>query len=214
MLSSETSHARGKSLAAFKAAWLLLPLLLLFPAARAQGQDTPAVAESQDAEAQPQRPRRDGANLLMRLNLTPEQRAQLREIRRGSVPQERAFQRRLNAARRALDEAIYSDEASEALVEDRARELSQAQAALARLRAQTELRVRRVLTAEQLQSFRDLRQRARLRQRAQRRRALRNRQQQQPLQSAPAQSPSLRPQAQPAATPGQPRPQRPARRRP
>jgi Spy/CpxP family protein refolding chaperone len=128
------------------------------------------------------------------------------------VEQERAFQRRLNAARRALDEAIYADEVSEALVEERARELSQAQAALVRLRAQTELRVRRVLTAEQLQAFRDLRQGARLRQRAQRRQALRD----QRRQPGPAASPALRPEARPGTTPGQQSPslRRPARRRP
>ncbi len=214
MIPFETRPARGKPLAVLSAARLLLPLLLLFPAApsaRAQGQDAPP-AESPEAEAGPRRPRRDAANLLLRLNLTPEQRAQLREIRRGSVPQERAFQRRLNAARRALDEAIYADEVSEALVEERARELSQAQAALVRLRAQTELRVRRVLTTEQLQSFRDLRQGARLRQRAQRRRALRNQRQ----QPGPAAGPALRPEAQPGTTPGQQSPslRRPARRRP
>lgn len=199
MTFSDTRHARGKSLAplaSLLAAWLLLPLLLLSAAssARAQEQDPPPDA-AQEVLNRPRRPRRDGANLLMRLNLTPEQLTRLREIRRESEQQLRAFTRRLNAARRALDEAIYADEVSETLVEDRARELSQAQAALVRLRAQTELRVRRVLTAEQLQSFRDLRQRARLGQRAQRRRALRVQRQ----QTGPGQRPS---------------PQTPARRRP
>ena len=151
MTLSETRHARGKSHAAFFAAWLLLPLLLLSPAApsaRAQVQDA-RPDEPQEALAQPRRPRRDGANLLMRLNLTPEQLTRLREIRRESEQEARAGARRVNAARRALDEAIYADEVNEAIVEERARELSQAQAALVRLRAQTELRVRRVLTAEQ-----------------------------------------------------------------
>jgi Spy/CpxP family protein refolding chaperone len=215
MISYETLHARGKPLAALFAAWLLLPLLLLSaaaPSARAQGQDA-RPDDSQEGEALPQqRPRRGGANLLLRLNLTPEQLAQLREIRGQSVPQERALLRRLNAARRALDEAIYADEVSDALVEERTAELSQALTALARLRAQTELRVRRVLTAEQLRSFRDLRQRARQRQRAQRRLDRRNRRQQ---QSGPAGRPALRPEAPANTTPGQrPAPQPPAGRRP
>jgi len=93
----------------------------------------------------------------------------MREIREQSVPQARELTRRLNQARRALDESIYSDATDEALVEQRAREFSEAQAALVRLRAQTELRVRRVLTPEQLQTFRDLRVSARRQQRIQRR---------------------------------------------
>ncbi len=197
MIPYETRHARGKPLAALFAAWLLLPLLLLFLAAtpaRAQGQDA-RPDEPQEGEARPQRPRAEGVNLLRRLNLTPEQHTQLREIRQQSVPQERVFMRRLNAARRALDEAIYADEVSDAIVEERAREMSQAQAALVRLRAQTELRVRRVLNAEQLRSFRDLRQRARLRQRTQRRLERRNQQ--------PPGGPAQRPEGPSNTPPGQ-----------
>jgi Spy/CpxP family protein refolding chaperone len=209
MIPYEPGHARGKPLAALFAAWLLLPLLLLSPAAtpaRAQVQDA-RPDEAREGEALPRRPRRERNNLLLRLNLTPEQLAQLREIRGQSVPQERALVRQLNAARRALDEAIYADEVSEPLVEERAREVSQALAALSRLRAQTELRVRRVLNAEQLRSFRDLRQRARQRQRAQRRLNRQN-QRRQP-------APAIRPEGPPNTTPGQrPAPQTPARRRP
>lgn len=120
--------------------------------------------------------RRAERALLARLNLTPEQRARLREIRRQSEPEARALTRRLNQARRALDEAIYSEETDEAAVEQRAREMADAQAAVVRLRALTELRVRRVLTPEQLQTFRALRREA-LRQRLlQRRQAAKSRQ--------------------------------------
>ncbi len=111
----------------------------------------------------------DAASLLSQLNLSAAQVAQMREIREQSVPQARELTRRLNQARRALDESIYSDTADDALVEQRAREVSEAQAALVRLRAQTELRVRRVLTPEQLQTFRDLRLDARRQQRIRRR---------------------------------------------
>jgi Spy/CpxP family protein refolding chaperone len=84
-------------------------------------------------------------------------------------PEARELTRRARLARRALDEAIYSDAVEEALVEQRTRELAAAQAALMRLRAATELKVRRVLTAEQLRSFRELRRQAALRQLMQRR---------------------------------------------
>jgi hypothetical protein len=84
----------------------------------------------------------------------------MRSIQSESVPQAQQLNRQLNQARRALDEAIYSDNVDEALIEQRARDVAEAQAALVRFRAQTELRVRRILTPEQLQTFRNLRQEA------------------------------------------------------
>jgi len=137
-------------------------LLLCAPRSLAQNaarQQPPEEAAPADASA----------SLLSELNLTAAQVAQMREIREQSVPQARELTRRLNQARRALDESIYSDALDEALVEQRAREVSEAQAALVRLRAQTELRVRRVLTPGQLQTFRDLRISARRQQRIRRR---------------------------------------------
>jgi periplasmic protein CpxP/Spy len=137
-------------------------LLLHSPSASAQNatqQQPPDEAPAADA----------AASLLSQLNLTTAQVSQMREIREQSVPQAKELTRRLNQARRALDESIYSDTMDEALVEQRAREVAEAQAALVRLRAQTELRVRRVLTPEQLQTFRDLRISARRQKRIERR---------------------------------------------
>lgn len=110
-----------------------------------------------------------GPNLMQRLNLSREQRLRLREIRRQSEPELRELARRHRRARLALDEAIYADDADEALVEQRSRELSAAQSALTLLRASNELKIRRVLTAEQLQLFRALRREAQRRQMLQRR---------------------------------------------
>lgn len=162
-LLSRLASLRPRAAAASLA--LALSTFCLTPDARAQEPQAPAQPETAPA------PRRPGqaANLLLRLNLSPEQLRQLREVRRQSEPEARALTRRLNLARRALDEAINADALDEALVEERTREFTAAQAALARLRAQTELRVRRILTPEQLRAFRDLRQQARLRQRAARR---------------------------------------------
>ena len=137
---------------------------LLFSAAAGARAQTPA----QEGAAAPANPN-DPASLLTQLNLSPEQTAQMRSIQGESVPQARALNQRLNQARRALDEAIYSDAVDEALIEQRARDVAEAQAALVRLRAQTELRVRRVLTPEQLQTFRRLRFEARRRQQQMRR---------------------------------------------
>jgi Spy/CpxP family protein refolding chaperone len=183
---------------AFK--WLVLALLLLLaclPKARAQEQDA---QPAQQGDVRQQGVGR-GNNLMQQLNLTPEQRVQLREIRRQDEPETRAITRRVRLARRALDEAIYSDASNEALIEQRTRELSDAQAALLRLRAATELKVRRILTPEQLQSFRNLRLEAQRRQALQRR--LRNKGQQ-PSPGTLNQNPSGT--NAPADTPREPRP--------
>lgn len=133
-------------------------LALLFSAAASARAQAPAPPQ-EGAAAQPNP--NDPVSLLTQLNLSPEQTAQMRSIQTESVPQARALNQRLNQARRALDEAIYADAVDEALIEQRSRDVAEAQAALVRLRAQTELRVRRVLTPEQLQTFRRLRLEAR-----------------------------------------------------
>lgn len=138
----------------------------------------PCVAVEAQEQAEPPAPQgagRRSLNLVQRLNLSHEQRRRLREIRQQSEPEARELARRLRLARRALDEAIYADATDDALIEQRARELSQAHSALTLLRASTELKVRRVLTGEQLRLFRNLRRQAQRRQMLQRRmnRALR-----------------------------------------
>ena len=132
-----------------------LALLLLPQRAAAQAEDARPGRQGPAA-----RPAARGGNLMRRLNLSPEQRLRLREIRRQGEPETRELARRVRLARRALDEAVYADAADEALVEQRARELAAAQAALIRLRASTELKVRGVLTPEQLRAFRELRRQA------------------------------------------------------
>ena len=157
--------APGKVLAAAKvpaAAAFGLALALFPPCAGARAQGAAQLprpgAGAQQQPPPPARPR--GDNLMRRLNLTPEQRRQLRRIRRQGEPETRELTRRVRLARRALDEAIYSDAVEESLVEQRSRELADAQAALVRLRATTELKVRRLLTPGQLQTFRELRMQA------------------------------------------------------
>ncbi|HEX8097133.1 MAG TPA: hypothetical protein VF507_03820, partial [Pyrinomonadaceae bacterium] len=78
-------------------------------------------------------------------------------IREQTKEDRQAVNQRLRKAERDLDEAIYADDASEAAIEQRARELGEAHAASARLRARTELNIRRVLTPEQLNTLRTLR---------------------------------------------------------
>jgi Spy/CpxP family protein refolding chaperone len=155
----------GGGRAPFAPALLVLAVLLVLQVqqARAQSAQQPAQPDAPQAVQQEgaRRPGRAAGNALMkRLNLTPEQRERLREIRRQREAEARELTRRVRQARRALDEAIYADTVDEALVEQRTRALSEAQAAALRLRAATELKVRGVLTPEQLRAFRQLRRQA------------------------------------------------------
>lgn len=134
---------------------ILLALLLLgFSAAstRAQGGDSMPPGEAEQNAVN------QGGELGRVLGLTREQFAKIRMIRQQHQEERRLAGERLRNAQRALDEAIYSENiSSEALVEERARELAAAQAATIRLRALTELGIRRVLTPEQLTILRTLR---------------------------------------------------------
>lgn len=144
-------------------------VLLALSATDARAQDASSPSAQQEGAASAQTNPNDTAGLLKQLNLSPEQVTQIRTIQTESVPQAKDLTQRLNRARRALDMSIYSDAADESLIEQRVRDVADAQAALLRLRAQTELRVRRVLTPEQLQTFRRLRFEARREQQEMRR---------------------------------------------
>lgn len=115
--------------------------------------------ESERERRQPEGGRR-GDGLMERLNLSPEQRAQIRTIRQQTHAEGRLITQRVRQSRRALDEAIYSDDADESVIEARARDLAAAQADGVRLRALTELRIRRLLTPEQLGTLREIRRQA------------------------------------------------------
>ena len=156
-----------KSLVAVSCGFAFALLAPSAPGARAQNPATTPAQQQEGAAAQVNP--NDPATVLGQLNLSSEQVGQMRAIQGESVPQAKILNQRLNRARRALDEAIYSDTVDEPLIEQRVRDVAEAQAALVRLRAQTELRVRRVLTPEQLQTFRQLHQQALLEQQQKRR---------------------------------------------
>lgn len=136
--------------------------------------NAPALAQGGDPAEQPQRdtavvPRPGGQDSvggrrndpLRALNLSPDQLREIRAIREQNREEWRAVRFRLAEAHRALDAAIYSDQINEALIEERAREVGAAQAAVARMRAVTEVRIRRVMTPEQLNTLRIMREQAR-----------------------------------------------------
>ena len=93
---------------------------------------------------------------LENLQLTGEQRAAIRAIRIANRDEQMALNQRLRQANRALEDALDADYPNEALIEQRVKELGEAQAAVVRLRVRRELRIRRVLTPAQQATLREL----------------------------------------------------------
>ena len=125
----------------------------------------PAAANSVSAQTaqqaavvpEPQQP----GDLIRQLNLTPEQREQIRAIREDKQAERAAINQQLRESNRALQEALDTDNPDEAVVEQHVREVAAAQASAMRMRILTELRIRRVLTAEQRTILKSLQQQAR-----------------------------------------------------
>ncbi|MDT7540955.1 MAG: periplasmic protein CpxP/Spy [Acidobacteriota bacterium] len=151
-----------------------LPLLLMLAfasRASAQGvalgqQQSPAPSAVTSQEQTPQ-PNQGQLELIRALNLTPEQRAQIAQIRQETEEQSRQINVRVRRARRALEQAIYADHADESVVQQRSKDVADAEAARVQMRADAELKVRRVLTPEQFATFRELRRQAQVTQRRQ-----------------------------------------------
>ena len=95
---------------------------------------------------------------IQELRLTPEQRQQIRAIREEMQEERASVNQRLREANRALQEALESDNPDEGLLQQKARDLAEAQAGQIRLRVLSEVRIRRVLTPEQRVLLRELRQ--------------------------------------------------------
>jgi Spy/CpxP family protein refolding chaperone len=88
------------------------------------------------------------------LCLEDDQRKKIRQINQEMKEQLDVARRRLLFAQRALDEAIYgNNDTTEAIIEQRARDLGSAQAEFARIRSIIDLRIRRVLTQDQVNRF-------------------------------------------------------------
>ncbi len=113
----------------------------------------------QPSEA-PMAQRNFGGDPIRQLNLTPEQREQIRSIREQGRAERTVVNQRLGEASRALEEVLDSDSPDETVVEQRMREVAAAQAAAMRLRILTEVKIRRVLTSEQRTLLRTMRHQA------------------------------------------------------
>lgn len=95
---------------------------------------------------------------VRQLNLSPEQREKIRSIREQSKAERAAINERLRETNRALEEALDADNPNEGIIEERVRDVAQAQAAAMRIRILIEVRIRRELTLGQLAILRTLRQ--------------------------------------------------------
>src|SRR5215211_1906226 len=101
-----------KSLLIKRAATVLTLLLLAVSAAHSASAQTPE--EMPEVEQSNQE-----SNWRTLLKLTPEQVKQIRAIRRANRLEWQAARQRVRQALGALDQAIYSDDASEAVIEQR-----------------------------------------------------------------------------------------------
>ena len=151
----KTTISNGRKLTALIFAGLLSSVALLSSASLAAGQQNAGDApQNQSTQTNPQ------GDPIRQLNLTAEQVEKIRAIREQNKDERFALNQRLRRVQRALDDAIQADNSSEALIEQRAHELADVQAAATRMRAITEMRIRHVLTPEQLTKLRALRQQA------------------------------------------------------
>src|ERR1041385_3025757 len=129
------------------------PVLFSAPTVSAQTaeQQMPIAQQQQQAPLDP----------ILQLNLTPEQRQKIREIREQTKAERAAVNDRLRETNQALETALDADNPNDGVIEQRVREAADAQAAAMRMRILTEVKIRRVLTLEQLATLRELRQQAR-----------------------------------------------------
>ena len=122
-------------------------------------QTSPAQNPAESARPQVPPPQGDQFADLRPLNLTPDQIQRIRLINMELKDERQAANLKLRLTQRALTEAIESPNPNEALIEQRSREVAEAQANTIRLRSLTEARILQVLTPEQRVRLREMRQR-------------------------------------------------------
>ena len=134
---------------------LAVVLLLAGTFALANAQ-TPTPEQSQAIPAQ--KPANQLVNVQEALNLTPEQIQKWRAINADLKDQQQAANQRLKLARRALADAIESPTSNEELIKQRAKDVSEAQAATTQLQALKEARILQTLSPEQRVKLKEIRE--------------------------------------------------------
>ncbi|MFZ0751888.1 MAG: Spy/CpxP family protein refolding chaperone [Pyrinomonadaceae bacterium] len=134
--------------------------VLLVASGSLRAQTPQPQATSTDVVQQHRRQMNQIDQMLRPLNITPDQEERIQAIYDEMAEERQAATRRLRLAHRALSEAIQSPTPNEALIEQRSKEVSDAQATTIRLRSLTEARILQVLTQEQRMKLRQLRAQA------------------------------------------------------
>src|SRR5439155_27105289 len=147
-------------------------ILIISAQSRAQTGTQPQPSESVRAQQQPTQATM--ADMIGQLGLTPEQIQKWRAINQDLREQQQSANLRLRQARRALADAIESPTPNEELVKQRAREVSDAQAATTQLQALREARILQTLTPEQRVKLREIRERNQAQRRANQQQQQRN----------------------------------------
>jgi len=139
--------------------WISFAVLLLLVGvfARVNAQ-TAEPQQSQTDPAQVKANQNNPAPDLAQLNLTPEQIQKWRAINAELKDRQQVANLRLRLARRALAEAIESPISNEELIKQRAKEVSEAQAATNELAALRQARIHQMLTPEQRIKLKEIRQ--------------------------------------------------------
>jgi len=138
--------------------FIVLVALLVTLSISIEAQNTQQQQNAGDAGLPTQTTQAD--QMLGPLNLTQDQIQKIRAINAELKDERQAANFRLRMAQRALREAIQSPTPDETVVEQRSKEVADAQANTIRLRSLTETRVLQVLTPEQRMKLRELRQQA------------------------------------------------------
>jgi Spy/CpxP family protein refolding chaperone len=146
--------------------WIHFPMVLLpaIVAVQVSAQSPTPLNPPEQGQAQAQTQTTQGSQAgqlpdFAQLNLSPDQIQKIRAINSELKDQRQAANLKLRQAQRALAEAVESPTPNETLIDQRSRELADAQAATIRLRSLTESRILQVMTPEQRIKLREMRQR-------------------------------------------------------
>jgi len=142
--------------------WIHFPIVLLLAivAVQVSAQSPTPQNPNEPAQTQTQTTQPNQAGQLpdfAQLNLSPDQIQKIRAINLELKDQRQAANLKLRQAQRALAEAVESPTPNETLIDQRSRELADAQATTIRLRSLTESRILQVMTPEQRIRLREMR---------------------------------------------------------
>ncbi len=145
------SMLRRSLILTFAAIAFACQLAMQARAQTSESQSPNALQQAQAQNGQLQMPN------LAELNLTPDQIQRIRAINADLKDQRQVAAQRLRQAQRALADAMESPNQNESLIDQRSREVADAQAANIRLRALSEFRILQVLTPDQRVKLREMR---------------------------------------------------------